>query len=78
MNKTNRDQLEYQIRYANEVLENLEQFTEIIEEEKDDMRRLLGWVKESLEELEPFLERNYDILRVAKTRIRIMKLVNSF
>lgn len=78
MNKTNRDQLEYQIRYANEVLENLEQFTEIIEEEKDDMRRLLGWVKESLEELEPFLESDYDILRVAKIRIRIMKLVNSF
>ena len=78
MNKKNRDQLEYQIRYANEVLENLEQFTEIIEEEKDDMRRLLGWVKESLEELEPFLESDYDILRVAKIRIRIMKLVNSF
>lgn len=74
----NRDQLEYLLRYANEVLENLEQSTEIIEEEKDDMRRLLGWVKESLEELEPFLERNYDILRVAKIRIRIMKLVNSF
>ena len=78
MNKTNRDQLEYQIRYANEVLGNLEQFTEIIEEEKDDMRRLLGWVKESLEDLEPTLESDYDILRVAKLRIRIMKLVNSF
>ena len=78
MNKKNRDQLEYQIRYANEVLENCEQFTEIIEEEKDDMRRLLGWVKRSLEELEPFLESDYDILRVAKIRIRIMKLVNSF
>lgn len=77
MNK-NRDQLEYLLRYANEVLENLEQSTEIIEEEKDDMRRLLGWLKKSLEELEPFLERNYDILRVAKIRIRIMKLVNSF
>ena len=74
----NRDQLEYLLRYANEVLENLEQSTEIIEEEKDDMRRLLGWVKESLEELEPLLERNFDILRVAKIRIRIMKLVNSF
>ena len=78
MNKKNRDQLEYQIRYANEVLGNLEQFTANIEEEKDDMRRLLGWVKESLEEVEPFLESDYDILRVAKIRIRIMKLVNSF
>ena len=78
MNKTNRDQLEYQIRYANEVLGNLEQFTEIIEEEKDDMKRLLGWLKKSLEDLEPTLERNYDILRIAKLRIRIMKLVNSF
>ena len=78
MNKKNRDQLEYQIRYANEVLGNLEQFTANIEEEKDDMRRLLGWVKRSLEELEPFLESDYDILRVAKIRIRIMKLVNSF
>ena len=74
----NRDQLEYLLRYANEVLGNLEQSTEIIEEEKDDMRRLLGWLKKSLEDLEPFLERNYDILRVAKIRIRIMKLVNSF
>ena len=74
----NRDQLEYLLRYANEVLENLEQSTEIIEEEKDDIRRLLGWLKKSLEDLEPFLERNYDILRVAKIRIRIMKLVNSF
>lgn len=74
----NRDQLEYLLRYANEVLENLEQSTENIEEEKDDMRRLLGWLKKSLEDLEPFLERNYDILRVAKIRIRIMKLVNSF
>ena len=78
MNEKNRDQLEYLLRIANEVLGNLEQFTEIIEEEKDDMRRLLGWLKKSLEELEPFLERNYDILRVAKIRIRIMKLVNSF
>ena len=78
MNKKNRDQLEYQIRYANEVLGNLEQFTANIEEEKDDMRRLLGWLKKSLEELEPFLESDYDILRVAKIRIRIMKLVNSF
>ena len=78
MNKNNRDQLEYQIRYANEVLENLEQFSANFQEEKDDMRRLLGWLKKSLEDLEPFLERNYDILRVAKIRIRIMKLVNSF
>ena len=78
MNKKNRDQLEYQIRYANEVLGNLEQFTEIIEEEKDDMKRLLGWLKKSLEDLELTLERNYDILRIAKLRIRIMKLVNSF
>ena len=78
MNKKNRDQLEYQIRYANEVLGNLEQFTANIEEEKDDMRRLLGWVKKSLEDLEPILESDYDILRVAKIRIRIMKLVNSF
>ena len=78
MNKKNRDQLEYLLRYANEVLGNFEQLTEIIEEEKDDMRRLLGWLKKSLEDLEPFLERNYDILRVAKIRIRIMKLVNSF
>ena len=74
----NRDQLEYLLRYANEVLGNFEQLSEIIEEEKDDMRRLLGWLKKSLEDLEPFLERNYDILRVAKIRIRIMKLVNSF
>ena len=78
MNEKNKDQLEYLLRYANEVLENLEQSTEIIEEEKDDIRRLLGWLKKSLEDLEPFLERNYDILRVAKIRIRIMKLVNSF
>ena len=78
MNKKNKDQLEYLLRYANEVLGNLEQSSEHIEEEKDDMRRLLGWLKESLEDLEPFLERNYDILRVAKLRIRIMKLVNSF
>ena len=78
MNEKNKDQLEYLLRYANEVLGNLEQFSEIIEEEKDDMRRLLGWLKKSLEELEPFLERNYDILRVARIRIRIMKLVNSF
>ena len=74
----NRDQIEYQIRYANEVLGNLEQFTANFQEEKDDMRRLLGWLKKSLEDLEPFLERNYDILRVAKIRIRIMKLVNGF
>ena len=78
MNKKNRDQLEYQIRYANEVLGNLEQFSANIEEEKDDIRRLLGWVKRSLEDLEPFLESDYDFLRVAKIRIRIMKLVNSF
>ena len=78
MDKKNRDQLEYQIRYANEVLGNLEQFTEIIEEEKDDMKRLLGWLKKSLEDLEPILESDYDILRIAKLRIRIMKLVNSF
>ena len=74
----NRDQIEYQIRYANEVLGNLEQFTANIEEEKDDMKRLLGWLKKSLEDLELILERNYDILRIAKLRIRIMKLVNSF
>ena len=74
----NRDQIEYQIRYANEVLGNLEQFTANIEEEKDDMKRLLGWLKKSLEDLEPTLERNYDILRIAKLRIRIVKLVNSF
>ena len=78
MNEKNKYQLEYLLRYANEVLGNLEQFSEIIEEEKDDMRRLLGWLKKSLEELEPFLERNYDILRVARIRIRIMKLVNGF
>ena len=78
MDKKNRDQFEYQIRYANEVLDNLEQFTANIEEEKDDMKRLLGWLKKSLEDLEPTLERNYDILRIAKLRIRIMKLVNSF
>ena len=78
MNKKNRDQLEYQIRYANEVLGNCEQFTANIEEEKDDMKRLLGWLKKSLEDLEPTLERNYDILRIAKLRIRIVKLVNSF
>ena len=74
----NRDQIEYQIRYANEVLENFEQFTANTEGEKDDMKRLLGWLKKSLEDLEPTLERNYDILRIAKLRIRIMKLVNSF
>ena len=74
----NRDQIEYQIRYANEVLGNLEQFTANIEEEKDDIKRLLGWLKKSLEDLEPTLERNYDILRIAKLRIRTMKLVNSF
>ena len=79
MDEKNRDQIEYYIRYANEVLGNLEQFTENIEEgEKDDMKRLLGWLKKSLEDLEPTLERNYDILRIAKLRIRIMKLVNSF
>ena len=78
MDEKNRDQIEYQIRYANEVLGNLEQFTAINEEEKDDMKRLLGWLKKSLEDLEPTLERNYDILRIAKLRIRIMKLVNSF
>ena len=78
MNKKNRDLFEYQIRYANEVLGNLEQFTANIEEEKDDMKRLLGWLKKSLEDLEPLLESDYDILRVAKIRIRIMKLVNSF
>lgn len=78
MDKKNRDQFEYQIRYANEVLGNLEQFTANIEEEKDDMKRLLGWLKKSLEDLELTLERNYDILRIAKLRIRIMKLVNSF
>lgn len=78
MDEKNKDQLEYLLRYANEVLGNLEQFSANFQEEKDDMRRLLGWLKESLEDLEPFLERNYDILRVAKIRIRIMKLVNSF
>lgn len=78
MDEKNRDQIEYYIRYANEVLDNFEQFTANIEEEKDDMKRLLGWLKESLEDLEPTLERNYDILRIAKLRIRIMKLVNSF
>lgn len=74
----NRDQIEYQIRYANEVLGNCEQFTENTEEEKDDMKRLLGWLKKSLEDLEPILESDDDILRIAKIRIRIMKLVNSF
>ena len=78
MDKKNRDQFECQIRIANEVLGNLEQSTANIEEEKDDMKRLLGWLKESLEDLEPFLESDYDILRIAKLRIRIMKLVNSF
>ena len=78
MDKKNRDQFEYYIRYANEVLGNCEQLTAINEEEKDDMKRLLGWLKKSLEDLEPTLERNYDILRIAKLRIRIMKLVNSF
>ena len=78
MDQKNKDQFEYYIRYANEVLGNCEQFTENIEEEKDDMKRLLGWLKKSLEDLEPTLERNYDILRIAKLRIRIMKLVNSF
>lgn len=78
MDKKNRDQFEYYIRYANEVLGNCEQFTTNIEEEKDDVKRLLGWLKKSLEEKEPILESDYDILRVAKLRIRIMKLVNSF
>ena len=79
MDKKNRDQFECQIHIANEVLGNLEQSTENIEEEeKDDMKRLLGWLKKSLEDLEPILERNYDILRIAKLRIRIMKLVNGF
>ena len=73
----NRDQIEYYIRYANEVLGNCEQFTENTEEEKDDMKRLLGWLKKSLEDLEPILESDYDILKIAKIRIRIMKLVNS-
>ena len=78
MDKKNRDQFEYQIHIANEVLGNLEQSIENIEEEKDDMKRLLGWLKKSLEDFEPILESDYDILRVAKIRIRIMKLVNSF
>ena len=78
MNKKNKDLFEYHIRYANEVLGNLEQSSEHIEEEKDDMRRLLGWLKKSLEDLEPILESDHDIWRVAKLRIRIMKLVNSF
>ena len=78
MNEKNKDQLEYLLRYANEVLGNIEQFSANCQEEKDDMRRLLGWLNKSLEDLEPFLERNYDILRIAKLRIRIMKLVNSF
>ena len=78
MDKKNKDQFEYHIRYANEVVENFEQFTANIEEEKDDMKRLLGWVKKSLEDFEPILESDYDILRIAKIRIRIMKLVNSF
>ena len=76
MDKKNRDQFEYQIRYANEVLGNFEQFTtNIEEEEKDDMKRLLGWLKKSLEDLEPILESDDDMLRIAKLRIRIMKLV---
>ena len=78
MDKKNRDQFEYQIRYANEVLGNFEQFTANTEGEKDDMKRLLGWLKKSLEDLEPILESDYDILRIAKIRIRIMKLVNGF
>lgn len=78
MDKKNRDQFKYYIRYANEVLGNVEQFEPNIEEEKDDIKRLLGWLKKSLEDLELTLERNYDILRIAKLRIRIMKLVNSF
>ena len=79
MDQKNKDQLEYYIRYANEVLGNFEQSTaNIEEEEKDDMKRLLGWLKKSLEDLEPTLESDYDILMIAKIRIRIMKLVNSF
>ena len=78
MNKKNKDLFEYYIRYANEVLDNFEQLTANIEEEKDDMKRLLGWLKESLEDLEPILESDHDIWRVAKLRIRIMKLVNGF
>ena len=78
MDEKNRDQIEYYIRYANEVLGNCEQLTAINEEEKDDMKRLLGWLKKSLEDLEPILESDHDIWRVAKLRIRIMKLVNSF
>ena len=78
MDKKNRDQFEYYIRYANEVLGNCEQLTAINEEEKDDMKRLLGWLKKSLEDFEPILESDYDILMIAKIRIRIMKLVNSF
>ena len=78
MNEKNKDQLEYLLRYANEVLGNIEQFSANSQEEKDNMIRLLGWLNKSLEDLEPFLERNYDILRVAKIRIRIRKLVNSF
>ena len=78
MDKKNKDQLEYYIRYANEVLDNFEQLTANNEEEKDDMKRLLGWLKKSLEDLEPILESDHDIWRVAKIRIRIMKLLNSF
>lgn len=78
MDKKNRDQFEYYIRYANEVLGNCEQFTANTEGEKDDMKRLLGWLKKSLEDFEPILESDYDILMIAKLRIRIMKLVNSF
>lgn len=74
----NRDQIEYYIRYANEVLGNFEQFTANTEGEKDDMKRLLGWLKKSLEDLEPILESDDDILRIAKIRIRIMKLFTSF
>lgn len=78
MDKKNKDQLEYYIRYANEVLDNFEQLTANNEEEKDDIKRLLGWLKKSLEDLEPILESDHDIWRVAKIRIRIMKLLNSF
>ena len=78
MDEKNRDQIEYYIRYANEVLDNFEQSAANIEEEKDDMKRLLGWLKKSLEDLEPILESDHDIWRVAKLRIRIMKLVNGF
>ena len=78
MNEKNKYQVEYLLRYANEVLGNIEQFSPNSQEEKDDMIRLLGWLNKSLEDLELFLERKYDILMVAMIRIRIRKLVNSF